>query len=582
MRRVTILLVFIVVVSGGLFGAWTIRGVRRAQLTHDRLTEGMKLYEQHQYKDALERLGYVTGQPEGRSDAKVLTAVADCRLRVPMPNGKHLTRAAQFAQMAHDLDPKQAEPLQLLLKIYERLGFSRELIDAADGLLAIDPKNHDAMRLKIIALDRLGRTDDSLAAAQEMSVLYPVDAGIQGAIVQIMSNAGKSSSELLAYTTELVKNHPSNAEFSLLHLNVAVHARDQDRVQAESKRLLTLKLTNPDDLASTISQLDSLGMSGLAESFLEKHAKLNTFENAARLIRADRQWKAGNVDSAESLLDELIVDPANSSADALGLDVFLHEFNHKDQTVAPLLSELESRDSDDARQWLKIIEIFRAIESDKIDDAKSALEALEPQQSSAEYLYLAQARVQRSQGELSLAADALRRSISAEPRWLTTRLMYINVLTSLADHAEAMRQARMTVRLFPSNLAAYVAVIDTVANATEQGIASTSDHDAALKLLNALQKQEVQSATINVLSARLNDVLGRASGAKEAIQNIIDSKLTPTPREFAQLLRVARHLHDASLSAQLSKLADSLPKTPEIVLSQALSAADDGRSQEGE
>ncbi len=200
MQRLLILVAVVGLLGVGLLGAMLVRKANQAKRLADQRAEGLRLVTEardeleqgllrsaeERYAEALEPLqAYVSRR---KDDAEALVAYAECRLREPLPNGKHIAAAINAATLASQVAPQDPAPLEFFISLYSqvvdgdprspsgtRLIYKTELLDACDKLLAIKPDSSKALNARVRPLVEFGRLEEARASAEACIAAAPDD-----------------------------------------------------------------------------------------------------------------------------------------------------------------------------------------------------------------------------------------------------------------------------------------------------------------------------------------------------------------------------------------------------------------------
>ena len=134
-------------------GAWYVRQVIRDRNADLSRAEGIALWEEGRYAEALPKLSVAASRDS--SDPELLVIFADTRSRIPAPGGKHLLSAMRFYKVAIDNDPDNLDAHLGLMKVQLEGAMISQLTDTAKRVRELDPDNEDAVQiLKTIAEQR--------------------------------------------------------------------------------------------------------------------------------------------------------------------------------------------------------------------------------------------------------------------------------------------------------------------------------------------------------------------------------------------------------------------------------------------
>jgi len=560
-------------------GAYFFRESQRARQMTESREEGLRLYAEEKYEQAMPRLSYFTSRD--KTDPEVLYALADCRWRIPLENGRHLVSAINFLRPAAELTPGDQKPLTLLLELYTRVGFTTEILDTADRLLALDPGNVDALQVRIAALQRLGRTEHALTAAQSLADRTPGDVNAHEAVLYLMTQLRRPPEELKAYADGVSAAHPDRAEMTVLRSRIALIQGDFERAREIAREAAQQQIGKPEALPIVMRYLDVIGLFAEADRILEGQMEIDDRRTVAQRLKAERLWKTGRPDEAVALLRPLLDPPSGASDNALGLAAMMEQFSGPETFEIDAAETLRSRSSRQASAWLSWLNARTALVEGRRDDARQLLEQIPPQTVGSEFVSFLEARARASSGEHAAALEHYRAAIRTEPRWLEARLAAIDSAIAADDPGAAFTLAQDTANYFPDRLAAVLSLARTGAALAEAGRAGPEQLLAVRTLLGQLEQEPVDQSELMSLRARVDAATGDSAGARRAIERLLELGPQASPGALADALRVAQRIGAEDLMNRIDAAGAQGPLDPDLVYARATTAAAQGRVVEG-
>jgi len=182
-------------VAGGIFA----RSWHRAGQLAEKRREGLALYGAQRFAQAIEPLSVAA---RDNDDTEAVLALAECRMRVPEANGRHMVTAAAYFRAVLSRDESNARAMRGLLECYVALGRLPEIAPLAQRLLAISANDVRAREVELEVLSLTGKFTDAAAKARELQVLEPANNRWRAAEILSLDRSGADATGRLARVQE--------------------------------------------------------------------------------------------------------------------------------------------------------------------------------------------------------------------------------------------------------------------------------------------------------------------------------------------------------------------------------------------
>ena len=295
------------VIAGGLVArTW----YRSAQLA-ERRRDGLELFAQGRYAEALDPLSFAA---RNNQDIESVLALAECRMRMPESNGRHLTTAAAYFRAVEARDQTNLRAMKGLLEAYIGLGRLPEIAPLARRILAITPNDLRTHEIELEVLNLTGKFAEAAARARELQNLDPANARWRAAELLCLERSGADAPGRLARVREW-RTEPTLAADASLALLEADLLRELGRAGDAREGLRTLATAGTRDrrtLEAMIAAIEAAGFDATERETLVERAIASSHGAFAgtsdateiegeRLLRAGRfeqiQAKFGNADA---------------------------------------------------------------------------------------------------------------------------------------------------------------------------------------------------------------------------------------------------------------------------------------------
>jgi len=581
--------------------------------------------------------GYATGQAEfkagrhdkampliaryvGRNprDPEALIMLAECRVRVPKPEGTEVMEAARYAEAALNADPGNVAALELLVDFYRRLGFVTELNRSCEALLAIRPDHRGAMAARVQALMSLGRYPDAAEAAQALIAANPADADAHRLLLEIRRMQGASAAEIARAAGELANGQPTSFELAVVHAQTLLGTGDLRASVAAAERAAELRpaslrpiadylklldvystLYRSGERAGNVSDLDApieLGRRVLAASLSDER-----MAPGVAAIGAGWEWRGGRFDEARRWVDRGIALRPDSPT-LIGWRTFLARSGGSAEAVAGAPVELPAESAEEARLWRDLFAALDSIEKSAWLDAGTGLRRLQADamrlmavapwvdaDANADIRRIAATQISalaayyegiadEAAGEWQRAVSRWREAASTEPGWSLPLVNASQTLLSKGRLSGALETSTLAFRARSGPLEA-MTLARVLVTRLETSAAADSAQASLDTLLDAMGTEPALSTQVSLLRLRAALARGDRVTAQREIRTLIAADPAPAPEE---LIAVAERARAAGIEqwADLSARAESGGPSPATALFQAQVALDAGRRDE--
>lgn len=183
------------VIAGGLLA----RSWYRASQLSEKRRDGLALYAGQKFEQAIAPLSVAA---RNNDDLEAVLALADCRMRVPEANNRHMVTAAAYFRAVLSRDERSAAAMRGLLECYVVLGRLPEIGPLARRLLAVAPNDVRAHEIELEVLNLTGKFADAAAKARELQVLEPANMRWRAAEILSLDRSGADATGRLARVQE--------------------------------------------------------------------------------------------------------------------------------------------------------------------------------------------------------------------------------------------------------------------------------------------------------------------------------------------------------------------------------------------
>ncbi|MDX9912615.1 MAG: tetratricopeptide repeat protein [Phycisphaerales bacterium] len=569
-----------VLVAAALFvallaGAYALRKAQRVARAEEARERGMELFQAADYDEALPKLSSAVAV--FRQDGETLIALAECRRRVPAPNRKHLLDATSFARAAMLVLPGDPRPPELLMEIYQQLGFVSETLSAADDLLKARADDVRGLRMRTECLLVLGRIDEAEQSARTLATSHPESADGHRLVMIVMRAQGALPDKLVPYIDGVVKDHPGVV--ALASLRARAHALAGDRRGARDILLeaVDMPLSTLEELQDLLRLLDVLGMRDESERLMARVGNDPALGLAGQLVAVERAFQSGDLPRASRLIEATMSQSDAPSDDELGWRALLS--NPGTRTGTPAYTELATRSGEQAGYWRAVIEAADLLYKGQAREARGVVSPYSGSDSEKDLARYLTAEADRTQGELARAASEFKALADRNPRWLAVRVGSAECLLDMGRADEAYNEAVLALVAWPDRVLA----VDTLARASvatiEAGQADDAVAEASIELLRRIGEERPGLGEPEVLLCRALIARDRAPEAREMLLRMATDSAADQG-VVGPMMDIAMREGWPEIAERLQRRTPDPNASPDLNFAQAMWLADQGRLDE--
>ncbi|MGE3109765.1 MAG: hypothetical protein AB7G11_06655 [Phycisphaerales bacterium] len=577
-KRLIFLCVTLVVLGGAGVGAVMLRNAQRHRSLQQALSDGLAAYKAKQYEQALEKLAYYVGREPDQGPA--VLALARTRWKIPTDNGEYLSSAARYAQHASKVMPTDPEPLEVLLSIYQEMGYQTERIETAERLLKLNPKHLGALRARAEAHILKNSKEQAEQSALAWTGVAPDSTDAHAAVIEAKRLAGRPNSEIEAYLAKVVAEHQGDFRFAVFEAAMQSDVLgNKPAAVAATKRALAMPPTDARSVSILLLLLDNHGyeredktLQGSADALLATPIADPAIDAEVAAIGAKRDYKLLQRPQLDRWMSRVVAAGQRAPDSALGTILYLSRTDAGVSAPRSVEGELARRDTPTAEAWQHLLEAQRLLgESDAPAARRQLLKvaALDPGNDLTLFLF-AQADAQLNEWRRSAAS--LERLVSADPSWAIARRSLVGLLLRANQVFEALSQASEAYRARQRLGEAYM-LADASVRAAEVSSDPAFARDAEA-FVTQLGKERQDDALIQTYRARLH---ARASRRDEAIamtRRVLASSASLPAESLVYLADSIRPI-DAPLARSVLEMArKQYPADPDVALAAAEGLAD--------
>ncbi len=579
-KRFILLIALVGLVTGGFFAARSIRQRAVEKQIAESREQGLNLFENELYEQALKKLSYYVSKR--KDDGEVLLVFAECRLKVPAPNDKHIREGAGLLREAAAKLPDNPEPLLRLIELYVQLGFLTERLDICDRLLEMDPGNETALIAKIATLAALGgRLNDAIESSDLLIETYPDKASAHKWRLILWARRGDEDSALVDYSKLQADAHSDNPEFQLLYAESLARAGSVEEAQDVVRAISEMTSDNASEwLANLVDLFDRLGLADEADAMLINRLATADTNDETTTVMIERAWKRGEYDQARGYL------PADDSdLDSLN-DVHLAWvafFAQSADTLAenhPAFLLLQQRSSEDARSWVSILQAKDSIIRGEWIIARNGLtEVVKTNTNQSVALFLL-GQVNMRLGELDHAIAMFEAASNLDPVWPIAHQTLAQAYLDAGRLNEARSSAEQALAAKPA-ASQLVTVANVYIQLLENGRGDPLLENAVISVLRQLLDRLPDDPSLLAITARAYLASGQYDTAMPMIRRLIDESLAPETSFLLDLIDTCRLLGIAEEGPLLALGGQDNQNNTRILLRLAERSGQQGRVDEG-
>lgn len=580
-KRLFVVLVALVLLPAIVAGAWAVRSAQQKRLLESAREQGMAAYEAGDLPVALRRLGYYIARR--KDDGEALLAYARAQELTPSLNDRNLVQAVTANRLALGVLPDDPRPLEGLIRVYMRMGFVGEMLDAAEQALALDPENEEGLRAKTSALFALGRPRE----AAESATFALERLGPRGWSLAVLAEAYLDADEMeegIGWFEGYVAEHPGSLDAAL------ALARLQFAASRPEEGLLTLEAAaqiEPEDegqLRRLLGILDGAGMDDLAVTALESAPA-----RVAALIAVERAWKQGRTGDASRAIADARGSMEEPPLDLLGYGAMLSQTEDSPAPDGELLAAIESSTAPRRAVWTALLrgreQSLAGNESDALAQHRDALGIASSLADPASLAHVAMHHLALTQAALGNHIEAVRvwrRVLESDPSWRICRVALVEELLRTDRTQEALVEAVSLAQRAPRDPLAAVTYLETIARLLEDGAQIPLDSRATLRsAMDALRSAAPENAALLALAARIQLASGEIEQAKETIGALAQAK-NDAPTTGLIRLAASTQRRAPELYPQIASLVEQRdPGSAALAFSEAIAVARDSGLEAG-
>ncbi len=495
-KRIALLAGAVVLLTAMAAGAYAIKQAHTRKLMDQWLSDGMTSYKAGNYETAMGQLGNYVGRTKKNEEA--IMALADCRRRLPMENGKHILIAIGLVNAAAKLNPTDPAPLEMLLDLYGQARFLTERLQVAESLLALQKDNRNALDAKVVTLALLGKVNDAYDAAVAMTAAHPQDVHAHEYVIQLMTELHKDGGVIRTYADDTAAKYKDDPAFVMMQAKAHFSTGDAPGAIVLAKQLATMPVKSAEGLGGMLLLLD--GLSGADPSMVATADDVLAREMSGPLARdvaavaAERSWKAGQPELAREHAAKAI-DPAQPQAaatEALGWWIFLGAASGKtleDPEIKAGLAELSKRTGSVAAYWTNLCEGTAALSAGNLPKAHEHFELAATagyKPDIAEYLL---GDVLQREGEWRQAEMSWERLALTQPSWRVIHMALVTLLLQHDQPEDAVQAATRALNARKGSIAEAITLTRALTALLESGRAKPQQVKMALSVAEAARER---------------------------------------------------------------------------------------------
>jgi tetratricopeptide (TPR) repeat protein len=533
-RRVSILVVVLVVVSGAVAGLYEFGKVRAARKIAEFKTDGIAAFNAGDYPTAIEELNkYVS---KVKTDPEALKDFAIARSNVPTLDASHISQAVLLMRRYTELEPDDVDGWHRLLELEEPVTpYAAETLSNARDLLRQNPKDLTALKAIALVQTRARQFPDALTYSQQYTDINPTDLDMQRRTLYLMHSVGRDPSELHAHADEFIKQFPDDPRglvvkaMAYYYGTNSAETTDQRTSDLTTVRDLLVQASTkePPDAAYTIitvSFLDEAGQYAASEALLEHSVAKFNDPDLTRLL-VERVWQNHDFQRVVTQLASLNPGSSLTNVDLIAYKAMaLFALDQKPE-AGVLLATLQARDNDPvAVAWSIALAARFNVDSLEPKDLVEQYRKAQQSDDSNPVIDYFLGETYFRMGETDLALDQWREASALAPSWADPHIRVAEIMASQgqggADAVIAAKQALITSSKGQGHYD-YLAVV-AQAMVRYAHLQQSQDPDEAKKLLDyisEIQKQMPGEPETLPIYVALTAETGNRDGAIAIIKN---------------------------------------------------------------
>ena len=554
----------ILAVGAFLFVRW-----RSERILQGTLARGLEAFDDGRYEDALAALGPLLRQMQ--DDHRVVFAVAKSRYEIPEQDQGHLLMALRLFRRAAELREDDLESRELLLDLYPRQGFLREMLDTADEILDLEPTHPEALAARARGLAAMGRWSDASIDAASLVRLYPNQERWKQMQVSMALASGQAAEEVVLLTEQWPPADPPDGLNDLIRAALLASMGRSEGTSESIGRGVRAGAGSLENLQAMVSMLTDLGRADDARDLIDRFGE--TQGRTAAWADLASRWA---FDQARGDLLLRWIEEASNAGSTLSADAAaraaLVAIAVRPEAVADTLRRLDGQ-SGDAALLRRMIEGVRDLRT-RVDMSiyrDLVVRADAARSSPLVNLALAQAAI--AVGDLATARSVAARD-AEQARTLQALLVRAEIELVAGRLVEAMGLAADAAERHPTRAEPQLLLVDawtrlpSVPEALrERAIRITGARtslEAATRLHDALGGGPLTARML----VRAASVAGRSNIAEDVVIASIASDSVDADQLFALLAELRT---ETDLRAMiLRRIREVAPQDPRVLLSEGV------------
>jgi len=549
-KRIVGLIAVVLVAALTLFALVKIRDYKRVAERKEIRSQALAAYKEGDYPTAVPLFSKVVRREQQDYEATIAFAIA--RANVPAENASHILHAISLAKVAEEIDPGAMEPKELLLDLYAKVGFARELVSTALSILEIDAGHYDAMAKLPMAYLSLGDDEQAQEWVERFAIAHPEDLVAQRMHVAILLQQGASDDAVLEKLETIEQALGKTAQVSIVRASVMLKLGMPERAASHVRETLAKRPSDAGIVQQALSIAEAVvpvdpNLLGEAEAYLKELVGDGSLGNECVALVFEREWKSESMTYVIDMLKARSDEIEDLSDIALGYAVLVLIESDEDGLAGSIRERLAERDTQEASDWLAVADAYgmRSVESvSKVLQTDGANEVMS---------YI-RGLFYRSIGENELAKSEWG-AIAGRSGWRRARYSLSNLAIEQGRYREArgiMHADRRSLKT-PREI---LLIADASLRIIEQGNSTVDDRFYAESLLEILRLSEAQGPVFDSIGGRLAIATGQDALAREYAQRLLSSDSQGDPQGtiiFANKLAE----FDAALAREIYRKLDS-------------------------
>ena len=422
-KRLGILALVVVLLGGGLAGAYLYRNASKQRIASEAYDKGMAAYEQGDYKTALPLLSAYIQQ--NKDDYETLLAFAETRAKVPAAGGSHLRSAINLYLVADNKNPDNIKILDGLLDLYRRSGRRVELMRVARNILEIDSNHIEALESLAFGHRQEGEFDQAADYTKRLVELDQDNFNYRMLHLNNLERQSISNESVMEVANQWVEDAPAEDGAMLLLKAMLLATFDLPEQANETAQRAADRGATEATLKPMLEVLDGMGRRDLSEKLLAQSREKYGDTTWIAEIVVRREWQAGRVDNAQKELEKVAGDGLPDQPELLRLAALLHAVDNNTDKARQAIAQLEelaetedSENRDRTRAWAKAVAARLDVANSSWESALDAYEEarnLNPNDAIIHYL---SGEAYFGVNEFELAATSFDNAFTTDPMWI--------------------------------------------------------------------------------------------------------------------------------------------------------------------